>query len=323
VRDRLSGPRPTVGDGRVGEDALRGGPVRPVRSATHDFWRRYRVPYLFVSAAVLLVLLVSLYPILYAVRLSLYETEYLRIGRFVGLANFVRAALDPRIQHSVGASLMYVFGSLALVLPIGLGLALLLNRPIRFRTVFRTVLIVPWIVSQTVTAMLWAWLLNPNFGPVNYLLATLGVGRVMFVANPGLAMKTLIVANVWQSYPYAMILLLAALQTIPEQLYEAARIDGASPARCFRFVTLPMISNVLLVVVIMCSLHYFNMVTLMYVLTGGGPVFRTETLSLTVFLEAFTHWDMSLASTVGIAIFVCNVGFSLLYIRLLRREALY
>ncbi|HWT79176.1 MAG TPA: sugar ABC transporter permease, partial [Candidatus Methylomirabilis sp.] len=160
-------------------------------------------------------------------------------------------------------------------------------------------------------------------GPVNFLLVTLGIGRVMFVANPGLAMQTLIVANVWQSYPYAMILLLAALQTIPTQLYEAARIDGASPPKCFRYVTLPMISNVLLVVVIMCTLHYFNMVTLMYVLTGGGPVFRTETLSLKVFLEAFTHWDMSLASTVGIAIFAFNIVFSLLYIRLLRREALY
>jgi len=305
------------------EGRLKEAPAGAGRGTVAGGWARYRAPYAFLAAAVLLVLLVSLYPILYAVRLSLYETEYLTIGRFVGLKNFVRAALDPRVQNAVRASLTYVFGSLALVLPIGLGLALLLNRPIRFRTAFRTILIVPWIVSQTVTAMLWAWLLNPNFGPVNYLLTTLGLGRVMFIANPGMAMKTLIAANVWQSYPYAMILLLAALQTIPGQLYEAALIDGASAAKCFRYVTLPMISNVLLVVVIMCTLHYFNMVTLMYVLTGGGPVFRTETLSLKVFLEAFTHWDMSLASTVGIAIFAFNVLFSLLYIRLLRREALY
>jgi multiple sugar transport system permease protein len=296
---------------------------RPRSAATRGNWKRYRVPYAFLAGAVLLVLLVSLYPIVYAVRLSLYETEYLTVGRFVGLANFARAALDPRIHNSVRASLTYVFGSLVLVLPIGLGLALLLHRPIRFRTLFRTVLIVPWIVSQTVTAMLWAWLLNPNFGPVNYLLTTLGFRRVMFVANPGLAMQTLIAANVWQSYPYAMILLLAALQTIPAQLYEAARIDGASPSKCFRYVTLPMISNVLLVVVIMSTLHCFNMVTLMYVLTGGGPVFRTETLSLKVFLEAFTHWDMSLASALGIVIFAFNIVFSLLYIRLLRRETVY
>jgi ABC-type sugar transport system permease subunit len=120
-----------------------------------------------------------------------------------------------------------------------------------------------------------------------------------------------------------MILCLAALQTIPNELYEAARIDGASPRECFRHVTLPLISNVLMVVVIMCTLHYFNMVTLMYVLTGGGPVFRTETLSLKVFLEAFSHWDMSLASTLGIVIFAFNIFFSLLYIKLLRREALY
>jgi multiple sugar transport system permease protein len=276
-----------------------------------------------MAGAVLLVLFVSCYPILYAVRLSLHQTEYLTVGRFVGAENFVRAAQDPRIQNSVRTSLTYVFGSLLLVLPTGLGLALLLNRPIRFAAVFRTILILPWIVSQTVTAMLWAWLLNPNFGPVNYLLVTLGFRRVMFVANPDLAMTTLIVANVWQSYPYAMILLLAALQTIPAQVYEAARIDGASSPKCLRYVTLPMISNVLLVVVIMCTLHYFNMVTLMYVLTGGGPVFRTETLSLKVFLEAFTHWDMSLASTVGIGIFAFNIVFSLLYVRLLRREALY
>jgi ABC-type sugar transport system permease subunit len=120
-----------------------------------------------------------------------------------------------------------------------------------------------------------------------------------------------------------MILFLAALQTIPSELYEAGKIDGASSVKCFRYITLPVISNVLMVVVIMCTLHYFNMVTLMYVLTGGGPVYRTETLSLKVFLEAFAHWDMSLASTLGITIFAFNVVFSLLYIKLLRRESLY
>ncbi len=286
-------------------------------------WAKRAIPYSFFSPALFLVLLVSFYPIFYAFRLSLHETDYMVMGRFVGLGNFLRAALDSRVHNSILASFGYVFGSLVLVVPIGLGLALILNRPMRFRGFFRTILIFPWIVSQTVTAMLLSWLLDPNFGPVNYLISVLGFSRVMFVANPDLAMKTLVAANVWQSYPYAMILFLAALQTIPNELYEAGRIDGASPAKCFRFITLPFISNVLMVVVIMCTLHYFNMVTLMYVLTGGGPVFRTETLSLKVFLEAFTHWDMSLASTLGIVIFAFNVIFSLFYIKLLRREAMY
>jgi multiple sugar transport system permease protein len=286
-------------------------------------WAQVAVPYFFLSPAILLVLLISFYPILYAITLSLHATDYMVMGRFVGLGNFLRAAVDLRVHNSILASFGYVFGSLALVVPVGLGLALILNRPIRFRGFFRTILIFPWIVSQTVTAMLWSWLLNPNFGPVNHVISALGFARVMFVANPDLAMKTLVAANVWQSYPYAMILCLAALQTIPHELYEAARIDGASPRKCFRYVTLPMISNVLMVIVIMCTLHYFNMVTLMYILTGGGPVYRTETLSLKVFLEAFSHWDMSLASTLGILIFAFNVIFSLLYIKLLRREALY
>ena len=293
------------------------------RARSKRQWAKVAVPYSFVSAALLLVILVSFYPIFYALRLSLYETNYMTIGRFIGLGNFLRAALDLRVHNSILISLGYVFGSLVLVVPIGLGLALVLNRPIRFRGFFRTILIFPWIVSQTVTAMLWSWLLNPSFGQVNYVIAALGFSRVMFIGNPDLAMKTLVAANVWQTYPYAMILCLAALQTIPNELYEAARIDGASPRECFRHVTLPLISNVLMVVVIMCTLHYFNMVTLMYVLTGGGPVFRTETLSLKVFLEAFSHWDMSLASTLGIVIFAFNIFFSLLYIKLLRREALY
>jgi multiple sugar transport system permease protein len=296
---------------------------------SHIWTERYRkssrqsMPYLFSSGALALVLVVSLYPILYAFTLSLHDTDYMVMGKFVGLKNFLRAASDGRVYNAVSASLVFALGSLVLVVPIGLTLAVILNQPIRFRGLFRTILIFPWIVSQTVTALLWSWLLNPNFGPVNYLFASMGLSKIMFVANPDVAMTTLIAINAWQSYPYAMVLFLAALQTIPNELYEAARIDGASAGKCFRYVTIPFISNVLMVVVIMCTLHYFNMVTLMYVLTGGGPIYRTETLSLKVFLEAFTHWDMSLASTLGIVIFAFNAAFSVLYIRLLRRESLY
>lgn len=284
---------------------------------------RYAQPYIFMLPAIALIALVSVYPILYALYISLFRTRYLERIAFVGLANYQRLLADPSAWRNLLLSVVYVFGSLALVLPFGLAVAILLNQPVRFRAGFRAAIILPWVVSQTIIALLWGWLLNPDFGPAIYLLRVFGMGKVALLSEPVFALPTVICINVWGSYPMAAILLLAALQTIPPDLLDAAQVDGVSVGQKFLHITLPLIRPTLLVVLILLSLLYFNMVTLVFILTGGGPLASTEVLSLRTFNEAFQFWRVGYAASFGMVIFAVNVAISLLYIRLLRQEPLY
>ena len=274
---------------------------------------------LFIGPAILLVVLVSIYPVFDAMSLSLYATKYAEKAGFVGLKNYIDLAHNPVVWHAGVNSLVYTIGSLLLVLPFSLGVALLLNRQSKMQGVLRTVAILPWVVSQTVTALLWAWLLNADFGPVTYGIDAIGGVRTAILASPTWAMVALVGINVWSSYPQATLLMLAALQTIPRDLYEAAYIDGAGPITSFLYVTIPLIRSTLLVVVIQLTLLYFNMVTLVYVFTGGGPLASTETLALLVLKISFESWNLGQGAALGLIVTVINLVFSLFYIRTLGR----
>lgn len=310
------------------------GPAKRLIPATSGVWVRNVSPYLsllgrhaqaysFLLPAVLLVALVSFYPIAYAGYLSLFKTRFLERVAFTGLGNYHSLLVDPVAWHNLVLSLFYVFGSLGVVLPFGLGVAILLNQPVPFRSIFRTIIILPWAVSQTIIALLWGWILNPDFGPGIYLLEVLGFGKIALLSDPRFALLVLIGVNAWGSYPMAVTLLLAALQTIPPELVDASTVDGASRWQHFTRITLPLIRPTILVTTILLSLHNFNMVTLVFILTGGGPLASTEVLSLRAFNEAFQFWRVGYATTIGIMIFVFNIIFSLLYIRVLRQERLY
>ncbi len=278
------------------------------------------MPAYFIAPTVLLLLLVVVYPILYSLYVSLHQTDYLKIGQVVGLRHYLTLARDEVIRQDLLVSLKYVIGSLLGAVPLGLLLAIVLNQGLPLSGLFRTICALPWIISQTVTALLWLWLLDPSFGPVNYLLDTVGVGRVNFIGNEATALPVLVGVNVWMSYPFAMILFLAGLQTIPAELYESSRIDGASMFEEFLHITLPLLRNTILATCVMLTLYYFTMVTLILVFTGGGPLGSTETLSLRVFNETFLYWRIGQASALGFLIFLLNAVFSVIYIRILRRE---
>lgn len=283
-------------------------------------WRRIMLPYGFFLPAFILVAAVSFIPLGYAVQQSFHAADYMGMGRFVGSQNYVRFLEDGRGLLNLWRAFVFVLGSVAVAVPLGFGLACALNRPIRFRGFFRTVLILPWLVSNLVVALLWAWLLNGQFGPIAHLVSQMGGELPNAVTTPALAMPALIVANVWHSYPLVMIFVLAALQTVPTELYEAARIDGASAWNRFRLITLPMVRNTTLVVLVLTTLHTFNNVTMVFIMTGGGPVGTTETLALRVFLEEFKYYQTGIASAAAVIIFALNLLFSLVYIRVLRGE---
>ena len=277
-------------------------------------------PYLFFYPSLILVAAVSFVPLFYALRQSFHGADYLKTGAFVGFANYVDLMTHAGGLANIGRSIAFVAGTLALTLPLGIGLALLLDRPIRFRTFFRTVLMVPWIVSQLVTGLLWLWLYDGRLGPISHLLSQAGLDVSGPLTDTRWAMPSLILANTWHSYPLVMVFTLAALQTIPGEVREAARIDAQSAWRRFWHVTLPLIRGTVLVAVVLTTLHTFNTVTTVLIMTGGGPAEATDVLALRVFKEGFQFYRMEAAATAAVCIFVLNILFSIAYIRVLKGD---
>ena len=283
--------------------------------------RRVIFPYAAITPAVVLVALVSFAPLGYALVQSLFKSHYLDLGTYVGLDNYTDFLFGRGGPARIGASFYFVLGTVALSTPLGVGFALLLDRPIRFRGLFRTILILPWLVSALVGALLWAWLLNPSFSPVIQDIDKMfGTEIPRLVTSFTWSMPALIVAHSWASYPLIMVFALAALQTVPLELTESALIDGASPWQRFRFITFPHIKSTLLVALVLTTLNTFNHVTMILVMTGGGPVGATEAMSLKVFLEAFKYYRMGTASAGAVVIFLINILFAVVYARMLSDE---
>lgn len=275
--------------------------------------------YLWLFPAILMVSWICLYPGLSGFVWSLFETRFVKLERFIGFSHYLTLWSDTRIHKALLNSTWYVLGSLAISIPLGLLLSLILSRPLRFRAAIRTVLIMPWVISQTITALLWVWMLNPSFGLINYWLVTLGFNKIDFLGDPNSAMLSLVLVNVWRSFPFPMVMFLAALQSIPEHIYEAASVDGVTGCRAFFSITLPLIKSTILITVIMCFLDYFNMVTMIFIMTAGGPGGSTETLSYLVFSDAFLFWRLGSAAALGFTMFLCNALFSISYLRLIQR----
>lgn len=272
----------------------------------------------FLAPALLVIFGFTIIPIFSAIWTSFHETTYAKVGGFVGLKNYIEVLGKPIGWTNILNSIEYVLMSLILALPLGVGIGTLLNRKIKGIGLLRTLIVIPWILSQTVTALLWKWLLNGNYGLITYWAYVLTGKKIDLFSNVVSAKLLVVVANVWNSLPIIIILTLAVLQTISPEMVEAAKVDGANRRTIYTRITLPMIRPTLGTAVVMQSIEYFNMVTLIYVLTSGGPFNQTQTLSLAAYQNAFDYWHMDIASAYSIIIFLLNIIFSLLYVRILR-----
>jgi ABC-type sugar transport system permease subunit len=274
-----------------------------------------------VAPALVVITAFSLLPTLYGVLVSLYRVEFVELLTFVGLRNYGEVLTDPRFWSSVRVSFTFTVFSVVLTFVGGFGLALLGNQRVHFRTAFRTVALLPWVTSYVVTYLIFRWILNPDFGLLNAVFVQgFGLPPSNWLGDPTLAMAALIGVDVWRAAPYAMILLLAGLQGIPQELYEAAAIDGATRVRMFFALTLPLMRPAILILLVLLTIVDFNVVVAMLVLTGGGPGTATEAMSLRMYNEAFTYARMGSASAIAMIIFAANLVLTLVYIRLLRTE---
>jgi multiple sugar transport system permease protein len=286
--------------------------------------RRRLEPYLYLAPALIVVGLVVVYPLFYTFGLSLFDVNLLQPARarFVGAGNYADLLGSGTFWHSLIVTAGYTLGTVVLSLFLGLGTALLLNRPYRLRTFARAAIILPWATPWLVTCLIWYVLLNPQFGLVNAILKSLGVVQSgqSFLYQSSTALPAVIFVTAWRLFPMATLLLLAGLQGISREQYEAASVDGASSWNQFRHVTLPNLSTVGIVVGVLLTIWSFKLFTVIYVLTAGGPGSATETLAIYSYEQGFKFYNLGTGSTVAMLMVVVSAVLVGAYFSLLRRN---
>jgi multiple sugar transport system permease protein len=257
------------------------------------------LPYVLLSPAVLATLALVFFPLLQAVVTSLFHDILWkpRDVRFIGLDNYVAVAQDPVAWSSLGRTLLWIGLTVPLQLLLGLAAALLLNQRFWWRGVARSLILIPWALPSVVIALMWSWMYQPQVGLFNDLLLRVGLVNeaVPWLAQPGTALYAIILALVWQGFPFFAIMILAGLQAIPAALYEAAAIDGATTWQQFWEVTLPGLKGVLVTAVMLRLIWVANSIDVIVVMTGGGPGYATHTLPLYAFKRTYGSMDFGSA----------------------------
>jgi multiple sugar transport system permease protein len=276
-------------------------------------------PYLLLLPALLFTALVVAYPLVQNVINSLRDVSMVKgVGPWVGLSNYQRVLHDPLFLLSFRNTLVYALVGTALALHIGLGLALLLNMKIgRITTLASFLYTIPWVISPVVAGFAWKWILNDHFGIVNYWLSSIGVIEpgTSWLGNPHTALLCVMLARIWQFYPFAMVMFLAGLQSIPVEQYEAAAVDGATMIRKFYHITVPNLRPVFSVLAVLGVIWSFNDFNMVFVMTRGGPMNASMVLPVLVREFSFVFFDLGKGAALSIMTFVLLVGLSFLYIR--------
>ena len=288
-------------------------------------WSQNLFAYLLNAPSILVILGLVGYPLVYAFWLSLhnYDLTKPQATRFVGLQNYVQMLQLREFWHSLRLTLQFTFGVVTLTVVGGLLIALLLNESFKGRGILRAVALIPWAMPPVVSGTMWKWILDSRVGFVNALLSELGVIETYkgWLVDKNLVMGSMIFVSVWQSIPLAAILLLAGLQAIPVDLYDAAKVDRAGPWQRFRHVTLPWLLQPLLIVVIVRTTFALRAFDVVWTLTFGGPGDATTFLSWRTYQTAFRYLNFGLGSTYAFWLALLSMVMAILYFSLLRGGA--
>ncbi|MEC0231915.1 carbohydrate ABC transporter permease [Paenibacillus alba] len=283
----------------------------------------------FVFAAILLlpsIILLALTiisPLIKSVFMSFTDYSLLSSEQnWNNLANYSELLQSSEFYHSLQITLVYVFITVLIDLLLGMGLALVLNRDIRFRAFFRSIIMIPWAIPTIVTALIFLWIYQTDYGVLNYSLLHLGVidDNVNWLQSTRFALPSIIVVAIFRQTPLVAVMLLAGLQGIPGSLYEAARMDGASGWKLFTQITLPMLKPVISSVTLIMIVNNFQMFTLFFSLTNGGPAGSTTSLAILTYVTAFSRYEMGKASAIGVIWLVLLFVFSMIFTRIMNRD---
>lgn len=290
--------------------------------ATTRRWRNW-APYLWVLPAVLLYAVFKLLPMLAGLYLALIQWDGIEPAKFVGLRNFQRMLEDEVILLALLNNVKYAVGTVIGKMILSLFLALLLNQALRGRSFYRTALFLPVVMSFVVVGILWAWLYNGQFGLVNSLLQHLGLRFLIldWLGDPQIALWSLVVVDIWKWYGFHMVIFLAGLQTIPIELYEAARIDGASRWQQLLHITLPLLQPVMLVNVTLSLMGGFGVFDIPYVMTEGGPANSTIVMALHIYIQGFKFYKFGYAAAMSYVLLTLVTILAAIQMRLMGRES--
>tara|TARA_R100000935_G_C2841443_1_gene171304 strand:- start:5438 stop:6373 length:936 start_codon:yes stop_codon:yes gene_type:complete len=290
-------------------------PVMPgeTRARRSLYWQYMVEPFLYLSPAIFLIGTVMLVPLIIGISYSFQSIELLNPFNtgWVGFENYEKLWSDRKFWISLENTFWWTFWSISLQFLLGLGLALLLNTHFFGKKLFQALVFLPWAVPTFLSALTWAWLFNPLIGPLPHWMAALGIISEPYniMGDPDLALWGPIVANVWFGVPFFAITLLAALQSIPKELFEAAEMDGASSWQTFTKITLPFLAPMIAITVMLRTIWIANFADLIYVMTGGGPANSTQIVSSYIFTTAFRRLDFGYASAIAVAL----LGILLIY----------
>jgi multiple sugar transport system permease protein len=288
----------------------------------HRFVRRVE-PAFYIAPAFIVLIIILIYPLGYSLWLSFHEWTLrgFRSGvPFVGLANYVELFTNPDFLASLRVTFTFVFAAISIELVLGMGLALLLNHDLKGRHILRALIFLPMMLTNVVIGLTWRLLLNYEYGLINYYLSRIGLERIEWLSKPSVAMPAVVLVDVWNTTSFVALLLLAGLQSLPDEPFEAARIDGATAWQSFRYLTLPLLRQTILVVLLWRLIDTFRIFDVIYLLTAGGPARATETVSIYVYRYGFQSFNLGYASaasyTMIIIMLLIAAGLSLLIGRL-------
>ncbi len=282
-------------------------------------------PYLLVSPAMLMTMMIVFFPMF---RTIVYSFSHYILYKpqehgFIGLANYAQLFTDPLFYASLAKTVIWIVSIISLQFLVGFAAALLFNQVFIGRGIARSLMLIPWITPSVITALMWRWMYDGNYGLINQILSRLGLVDqfIPFLAQGSTALGSIIVALIWQGFPFFAVMLLAGLQAIPSELYEAAEIDGAGKVAAFWTITVPMLKPVILTTILLRTIWVANSLDIILIMTGGGPGYSTYTLPVYSYVKAYKGgMDFGYASTLAVILTVFLMIFVAGYIRSILKE---
>lgn len=282
---------------------------------------RSRVKYLFVLPGILWVFAFTIFPLLYSLRLSFFRARLGRPQEFIGLDNYLRAFQDYRFWDSLGVTLLFVVASVTLTVLLGLGLALLFHREMRGQRIVRSIFTLPLFTSAVAVGYLGLTIFHEEVGPVNTVLGTLGMmDPPRWFSSVWLARLAIVLVDVWIWTPFCFLVLLAGLQSLPEEVYEAAHLDTSSQWDLFRYITLPLLAPILLTVTILRLVETFKVLDIPFSMTSGGPGAATQTYSFYVYIVGLRNFNSGYASALAYILLIIMMFIAIIFFNRLRQQ---
>lgn len=280
------------------------------------------VPYIFIAPAVITILLLVVYPILNGFYISFFDTNLVNRWDFVGFKYYTDALKDKEFINSIIKTFQFTFFVVLGHFVLGFILASLVNRDIKGKTIFRGILILPWLFPDVVVALLWKWIFNTMNGILNALLLQFGIidQAIPWLSSSETALAVVIFVSIWKGYPLVMVQILAGLQTISKDLYEAADIDGANGLKKIFYITLPSLKPILTTVLILDTVWVFKQFTLVYLQTSGGPGSATMVSAIEIYKRAFSYFEFGYASAMSVFVLIICYLIGKVFRRVLRSD---